>query len=211
MEGGVVTCYTSFPLAGCTENIPEAFYLHGRNKANVILPWPQDLHFNECWANCHVYVLYLSISISAAPSRLPLSYCLSPCQGAIICNLPKSSICRDTKHENGAIWCKMEAGEGLTYACVCVEEAERGPAAGGGPRRKHQDIKVKINVMNVHAKCTCVYLPVCTQDGVKVTLQCWNVRLAVPPHDPASARQPRPWPGPTGGPCRRANVWCQRK
>lgn len=120
MEGGEVTCYTSFPLAGCTENIPEAFYLRGRNKANVILPWPQDLHFNECWANCHVYVLYLSISISAAPSRLPLSYCLSPCQGAIICNLPKSSICRDTKHENGAIWCKMEAGEGLTYACVCV-------------------------------------------------------------------------------------------
>lgn len=74
--------------------------------------------------------------MSAAPSRLPLSYCLSPCQGAIICNLPKSSICRDTEHENGAIWCKMEAGKGLTYACVCVEEAERGPAAGGGPRKE---------------------------------------------------------------------------
>lgn len=67
----------------------------------------------------------------------------------------------------------MEAGEGLTCARVCVEETERGPAAGGGPRRKHQDKKVKMNVMNVHAVClhVCVYLPVCTQDGVKVTLQ----------------------------------------
>lgn len=151
-----MTRYSSFPLAGCTETFLRPFTSCHTNTANVILEWPQDLHFNEYWANCHVYVLYLSISISAPPSRLPLSYCLSPCQGAIICNLPKSSIWRDTKHENGAIWCKMEAGKGLSICKRVWRKLRKVQLLVGGPGRNHQDIKVKIKVVNMHALSACL-------------------------------------------------------
>lgn len=51
---------------------------------------------------------------------------LPSCQGAIICNLPKSSICWDTKHENEAIWCKMEAGGRVnTYVWAHGQERKK--------------------------------------------------------------------------------------
>lgn len=48
--------------------------------------------------------------------NLSLSLSLSPCTGIIICNLPKTSICWDAKHEKEAIsekWkCLAEPAEG---------------------------------------------------------------------------------------------------
>lgn len=88
--------------------------------------------------------------------------CLLPCQGAIICNLPKSSICWDAKHENEAIWCKMEAGRHLSICmcvCECIWVCRQGKRTvqalvGGHARTVTQKWKW---MPRTHTICVCVY------------------------------------------------------
>ena len=69
----------------------------------------QTSAFKRRVCKCCLYKLHLAVCF--CPPHLFFILCsLLPRQDAIICNLPKSSICWDTKHENEAIWCKMEAG-----------------------------------------------------------------------------------------------------
>lgn len=46
-------------LSKCSVHNPEAHYLTVKlsRKTHVILEWPKDLHFNDRWANCHVYIV----------------------------------------------------------------------------------------------------------------------------------------------------------
>lgn len=74
-------------------------------KKDVVPDLFEALDFSDRWANCYVYVAlspFPSPFLLLPPSTLnsfSILPSLLPCQDAIICNLPKSSICWDTKQK----------------------------------------------------------------------------------------------------------------
>lgn len=113
-------------------------------REDFVAGWSQHLHFHIWWTNCCAYVsssLHFHLSFCSSLDFSFILPSLLSCQGAIICNLPKSSICWDTKRENEVIWCKRDAcGHRSMRKRVCAREcvavSGEGPGTGGGAKQR---------------------------------------------------------------------------
>ena len=99
------------------------------DKKDVILDWPPDLHFNDRWANCYVYValsLHFHLHFYSSlhpPSTLSLSYCVSllvKAQLFAIClSHPFAGTPSMKTRQFGVKW-RQASIWAYVYVCVCV-------------------------------------------------------------------------------------------